>query len=108
MKDIYCPSLSTGDSERKLSLPISFLCDRHSINIPESQKGDTQITPSIGGHHIFHTGFIGFVVEPLFSMWRNHYNNELSNTICRTLATNKLCWSELCPKESDPESDDSS
>jgi len=32
-------SLSIGDSERKLSMPISFLCDRHNINIPESQKG---------------------------------------------------------------------
>jgi len=43
MKVAYFPSLSLslsiGDSERKLSLPISFLCDRHSINIPESQKG---------------------------------------------------------------------
>ena len=28
-----------GDAERDLHLPISFLCDRHSVCVPDSQKG---------------------------------------------------------------------
>ena len=28
-----------GDQEKKLNLPVSFLCDREKINIPQSQKG---------------------------------------------------------------------
>ena len=28
-----------GDAERDLQLPISFLCDRHSVCVPDSQKG---------------------------------------------------------------------
>ena len=28
-----------GDCERSLNLPISFLCDRHSVQIPASQRG---------------------------------------------------------------------
>ena len=101
-------SILAGDNERKLSLPISFLCDRHTINIPESQKGAAN-NPYLCllVYHISITGFIGYVVEPLFNMWKQQYNNELSNIICRTLATNKLCWTELCPKESDTDSDDS-
>ena len=28
-----------GDLEKKLNLPVSFLCDREKVNIPQSQKG---------------------------------------------------------------------
>ena len=29
-----------GDCERSLNLPISFLCDRHTIQIPAAQRGE--------------------------------------------------------------------
>ena len=28
-----------GDSERTLNLPISYMCDRHTISLPKSQSG---------------------------------------------------------------------
>ena len=31
-----------GDSERTLNLPISYMCDRHTISLPKSQSG-TQV-----------------------------------------------------------------
>ena len=32
---------AVGDSERTLNLPISYMCDRHTISLPESQSGET-------------------------------------------------------------------
>ena len=28
-----------GDEEKKLGLPISFLCDREKVNVPNAQQG---------------------------------------------------------------------
>ena len=30
---------ATGDCERTMNLPISYMCDRHTISLPESQSG---------------------------------------------------------------------
>lgn len=40
-----------GDEERKLGLPISYLCDKYTTNMAKSQGG-----------------FIDFVVKPLFDV----------------------------------------
>lgn len=71
-----------GDLERKLSLPISFLCDRNTVDIPKSQDA-----------------FIGFVVEPLFALWSKYFSSNTTKTIHENLASNKLCWADLSPKK---------
>ena len=37
--DEYFVLFCTGDSERSMKLPISFLCDRFTTAIPKSQSG---------------------------------------------------------------------
>ena len=32
-------SFVTGDCERTLNLPISYMCDRYTISLPKSQSG---------------------------------------------------------------------
>lgn len=80
-----------GDLERKLSLPISFLCDRHTVNIPKSQDA-----------------FIGFVVEPLFALWTKYFPSNITKTIHENLTSNKLCWADLSPKATVTDSSDDS
>ena len=41
-----------GDCERSLNLPISFLCDRHSVQIPASQRGTYVRTYALYGGEV--------------------------------------------------------
>jgi len=47
---LYDEFFAQGDREEQLGLPISFLCDRKTTNIPKSQPG-----------------FIDFIVTPIFT-----------------------------------------
>lgn len=64
-----------GDAERDLHLPISFLCDRHSVCVPDSQKG-----------------FIQFMALPLFKLWHQLVNTHLSCSIIDHLLVNQTKW----------------
>ncbi|XP_044732480.1 calcium/calmodulin-dependent 3',5'-cyclic nucleotide phosphodiesterase 1C-like isoform X3 [Chrysoperla carnea] len=67
-----------GDFERKLNLPITSLCDRYSTSVPKIQ-----------------TGFIRFVVTPLFSEWHRFLSSELSTYMMQLLASNQKRWESL-------------
>ncbi|XP_021190851.3 dual specificity calcium/calmodulin-dependent 3',5'-cyclic nucleotide phosphodiesterase 1 isoform X2 [Helicoverpa armigera] len=71
-----------GDYERKLNLPVTALCDRHTTSIPKIQ-----------------TGFFKFVVTPLISEWHRFLQNDLSSQMLRNLQFNQNKWETLVLQE---------
>ncbi|CAK1588034.1 unnamed protein product [Parnassius mnemosyne] len=64
-----------GDYERKLNLPVTALCDRHTTSIPKIQ-----------------TGFFKFVVTPLITEWHRFLQNDLSTQMLENLLYNQNKW----------------
>ncbi|XP_072931355.1 uncharacterized protein [Epargyreus clarus] len=71
-----------GDYERKLKLPVTALCDRHTTSIPKIQ-----------------TGFFKFVVTPLIQEWHRFLQNDLSKQMMRNLLYNQNKWETLMAEE---------
>ncbi|CAH0716624.1 unnamed protein product, partial [Brenthis ino] len=71
-----------GDYERKLNLPVTALCDRHTTSIPKIQ-----------------TGFLKFVVTPLISEWHRFLQNDLSAQMLENLFYNQSKWEMLVAQE---------
>lgn len=80
-----------GDDERSMKLPISFLCDRTTTTIPQSQSG-----------------FFEFVALPLFKAWSKLFNSRLSLDLCKNILRNKEYWDNLIPHTSSDSSDEDS
>ncbi|KAL4512042.1 hypothetical protein ABPG72_005044 [Tetrahymena utriculariae] len=68
-----------GDEEKRLGLPVTYLCDRVETNTSKSQQG-----------------FIDFVVKPLFEIISN-FLPELQQFMIN-FEQNKEKWAELLPK----------
>ena len=64
-----------GDRERKLGLPLSYLCDRYSVSAARSQ-----------------VGFIDVVVAPLFATLQRAFEDIETN--CRYLEKNRALWAQ--------------
>ncbi|CAG4984127.1 unnamed protein product [Parnassius apollo] len=71
-----------GDYERKLNLPVTALCDRHTTSIPKIQ-----------------TGFFKFVVTPLITEWHRFLQSDLSTQMLENLLYNQKKWEMLVDKE---------
>ncbi|XP_069365003.1 uncharacterized protein [Maniola hyperantus] len=71
-----------GDYERKLNLPVTALCDRHTTSIPKIQ-----------------TGFFKFVVTPLITEWHRFLQNDLSAQMLENLLYNQNKWETLVAQE---------
>ncbi|CAH4038957.1 cGMP-inhibited 3',5'-cyclic phosphodiesterase A-like isoform X1 [Pieris brassicae] len=71
-----------GDYERKLNLPVTALCDRHTTSIPKIQ-----------------TGFFKFVVTPLITEWHKFLHNDLSAQMLENLIYNQGKWESLVAHE---------
>ncbi|KAG7313398.1 hypothetical protein JYU34_000517 [Plutella xylostella] len=71
-----------GDYERRLNLPVTALCDRHTTSIPKIQ-----------------TGFFTYVVTPLISEWHRFLQTELSSQMLQNLLYNKAKWDTLLAQE---------
>ncbi|CAB3258916.1 unnamed protein product [Arctia plantaginis] len=71
-----------GDYERKLNLPVTALCDRHTTSIPKIQ-----------------TGFFKFVVTPLIKEWDRFLKNDLSSQMLNNLLYNQNKWDTLVAEE---------
>ncbi|CAK1553982.1 unnamed protein product [Leptosia nina] len=71
-----------GDYERKLNLPVTALCDRHTTSIPKIQ-----------------TGFFKFVVTPLIMEWHKFLQNDLSAQMLENLMYNQNKWESLVAQE---------
>ncbi|XP_066590278.1 uncharacterized protein [Prorops nasuta] len=75
-----------GDYERRLKLPVTPLCDRHSTSIPRIQ-----------------VGFLKFVVTPLYEEWHRFLGDGLSVSLMEFLRGNQNRWENLINHE--PSSD---
>ncbi|XP_046738000.1 uncharacterized protein LOC124406594 isoform X5 [Diprion similis] len=71
-----------GDYERKLNLPVTPLCDRHTISIPKIQAG-----------------FFKFVVTPLYEEWHRFLGTGLSVDLMDYLKGNQTRWEALIRQE---------
>ncbi|XP_046589292.1 uncharacterized protein LOC107226321 isoform X3 [Neodiprion lecontei] len=71
-----------GDYERKLNLPVTPLCDRHTISIPKIQAG-----------------FFKFVVTPLYEEWHRFLGTALSVNLMDYLKGNQTRWEALIQQE---------
>ncbi|XP_059059811.1 dual specificity calcium/calmodulin-dependent 3',5'-cyclic nucleotide phosphodiesterase 1C-like [Achroia grisella] len=71
-----------GDYERRLNLPVTALCDRHTTSIPKIQ-----------------TGFFKYVVTPLITEWHRFLKNHLSAQMLRNLLINQTKWESLVAQE---------
>ncbi|XP_049884844.1 uncharacterized protein LOC126379898 isoform X2 [Pectinophora gossypiella] len=71
-----------GDYERRLNLPVTALCDRHTTSIPKIQ-----------------TGFFKFVVTPLITEWHRFLQNDLSAQMLENLLYNQSKWETLVAQE---------
>uniref|UniRef100_A0A1B6DNV8 PDEase domain-containing protein n=2 Tax=Clastoptera arizonana TaxID=38151 RepID=A0A1B6DNV8_9HEMI len=71
-----------GDYERKLNLPVTSLCDRHSTSVPKIQAG-----------------FFRFVVAPLFEEFHRFLNTGLSHNMMGHLRGNQIRWETLLQQE---------
>ncbi|XP_047543966.1 cAMP-specific 3',5'-cyclic phosphodiesterase 4A-like isoform X1 [Vanessa atalanta] len=71
-----------GDYERKLNLPVTALCDRHTTSIPKIQ-----------------TGFFKYVVTPLITEWHRFLQNDLSAQMLENLAYNQTKWESFVVQE---------
>eukprot|EP00753_Platysulcus_tardus_P012800 PLAT3548.6.p1 GENE.PLAT3548.6~~PLAT3548.6.p1 ORF type:complete len:401 (-),score=179.17 PLAT3548.6:90-1292(-) len=64
-----------GDEERKLHLPVSPLCDRGTVQAAKSQSG-----------------FIKFIVAPVYNSWVNFLGGAAAQTCIRNLLDNADMW----------------
>lgn len=71
-----------GDYERRLNLPVTPLCDRHSTSIPKIQAG-----------------FFKFVVTPLYEEWHRFLGDGLSVSLMEYLRGNQKKWETLIAQE---------
>ncbi|XP_043495144.1 uncharacterized protein LOC122519624 isoform X2 [Polistes fuscatus] len=71
-----------GDYERRLNLPVTPLCDRHSTSIPKIQ-----------------VGFFKFVVTPLYEEWHRFLGDGLSVSLMEYLRSNQKKWENLIAQE---------
>lgn len=77
-----------GDYERRLNLPVTPLCDRHTTSIPKIQ-----------------TGFFKFVVTPLYEEWHRFLGDGLSVSLMDHLRTNQKKWEALILQETAEETE---
>lgn len=77
-----------GDKERRLNLPISYLCDRQTTLIPKAQSG-----------------FFEFVALPLFKAWSQFVRSPLSVQLCRNVINNKEYWDDQISPSTSSDSD---
>ncbi|KAL6254209.1 hypothetical protein P5V15_014830 [Pogonomyrmex californicus] len=71
-----------GDYERRLNLPVTPLCDRHTTSIPKIQ-----------------TGFFKHVVTPLYVEWHRFLGDGLSVSLMEYLKMNQKKWEALINQE---------
>ncbi|XP_026826662.1 uncharacterized protein LOC105276337 isoform X4 [Ooceraea biroi] len=71
-----------GDYERRLNLPVTPLCDRHSTSIPKIQAG-----------------FFKHVVTPLYVEWHRFLSDGLSVSLMEYLKANQKRWETLLSQE---------
>lgn len=71
-----------GDYERRLNLPVTPLCDRHTTSIPKIQAG-----------------FFKHVVTPLYMEWHRFLGDGLSVSLMEYLKTNQKKWETLINQE---------
>ncbi|XP_064096683.1 uncharacterized protein LOC135208437 isoform X5 [Macrobrachium nipponense] len=71
-----------GDYERQLNLPVTSSCDRYITSVAKIQ-----------------TGFIRYVVSPLFSAWNCWLGTGLSSSMVNNLNTNLTRWEEQLSDE---------
>ncbi|XP_076665055.1 uncharacterized protein LOC143367298 isoform X3 [Andrena cerasifolii] len=77
-----------GDYERRLNLPVTPLCDRHTTSIPKIQ-----------------TGFFKFVVTPLYEEWHRFLGDGLSVSLMEHLQANQKKWEALILQETAEETE---
>ncbi|XP_053984430.1 uncharacterized protein LOC128879363 isoform X2 [Hylaeus volcanicus] len=77
-----------GDYERRLNLPVTPLCDRHTTSIPKIQ-----------------VGFIKFVVTPLYEEWHRFLGDGLSVSLMEHLRANQKKWEALNLQEAAEETE---
>ncbi|TGZ49519.1 Phosphodiesterase [Temnothorax longispinosus] len=75
-----------GDYERRLNLPVTPLCDRHTTSIPKIQ-----------------TGFFKHVVTPLYMEWHRFLGDGLSVSLMEYLKINQKKWETLINQEATEE-----
>ncbi|XP_011057861.1 PREDICTED: uncharacterized protein LOC105148068 isoform X1 [Acromyrmex echinatior] len=71
-----------GDYERRLNLPVTPLCDRHTTSIPKIQAG-----------------FFKHVVTPLYVEWHRFLGDGLSVSLMEYLKMNQKKWESLINQE---------
>lgn len=71
-----------GDYERRLNLPVTPLCDRHTTSIPKIQAG-----------------FFKHVVTPLYVEWHRFLGDGLSVSLMEYLKMNQKKWEALINQE---------
>ncbi|XP_076749337.1 uncharacterized protein LOC143422515 isoform X2 [Xylocopa sonorina] len=77
-----------GDYERRLNLPVTPLCDRHTTSIPKIQAG-----------------FFKFVVTPLYEEWHRFLGDGLSVSLMKHLRDNQKKWEALILQETAEETE---
>lgn len=77
-----------GDYERRLNLPVTPLCDRHTTSIPKIQAG-----------------FFKHVVTPLYVEWHRFLGDGLSVSLMEYLKMNQKKWETLINQEATEERD---
>nr|XP_034190050.1 uncharacterized protein LOC117608685 isoform X2 [Osmia lignaria] len=77
-----------GDYERRLNLPVTPLCDRHTTSIPKIQ-----------------VGFLKFVVTPLYEEWHRFLGDGLSVSLMEHLRGNQKRWEALNLQETAEETE---
>lgn len=75
-----------GDYERRLNLPVTPLCDRHTTSIPKIQAG-----------------FFKHVVTPLYVEWHRFLGDGLSVSLMEYLKMNQKKWEALINQEATEE-----
>ncbi|XP_011871096.1 PREDICTED: uncharacterized protein LOC105563801 [Vollenhovia emeryi] len=75
-----------GDYERRLNLPVTPLCDRHTTSIPKIQAG-----------------FFKHVVTPLYMEWHRFLGDGLSVSLMEYLKKNQRKWEALINQETSDE-----
>ncbi|KAF2369133.1 3'5'-cyclic nucleotide phosphodiesterase catalytic domain [Trinorchestia longiramus] len=74
-----------GDYERQLNLPVTTMCDRYATSVAKIQ-----------------TGFIEYVVSPLFGAWHEWLGTTLSSCMMRNLRHNLQQWQERLAEDALP------
>ncbi|XP_020286140.1 uncharacterized protein LOC109855871 isoform X2 [Pseudomyrmex gracilis] len=77
-----------GDYERRLNLPVTPLCDRHTTSIPKIQAG-----------------FFKHVVTPLYVEWHRFLGDGLSTSLMEYLKANQKKWETLINQEAAEETE---